>query len=68
GGGGGGGSAPPELLEVRGEIYMTQAEFQRLNEKREADGLDRFANPRNATAGTLKQLDPRAIAQRRLAF
>ena len=58
----------PDLLEVRGEIYMTQAEFQRLNEKREADGQERFANPRNATAGTLKQLDPRIIAQRRLAF
>ncbi len=58
----------PDVLEVRGEIYMTQAEFQRLNEKREADGHERFANPRNATAGTLKQLDPRVIAQRRLAF
>ncbi len=54
--------AVPDLLEVRGEIYMPDAELQRLNEKRKKDNLEPFANPRNATAGTLKQLDPRIVA------
>lgn len=59
---------PPALVEVRGEIYMPLAEFERINAERERDDLELFMNPRNATAGTLKQLDPRIVAQRRLAF
>jgi DNA ligase (NAD+) len=58
----------PEVLEVRGEVYMTNAELVRLNEQRAADELPPFANPRNATAGSLKLLDPRLCAQRRLLF
>ena len=54
------------VLEVRGEAFMTLSGFRRLNEKREEDGEDPFANPRNATAGTLKQLDPKIAAQRPL--
>lgn len=60
-------NAPP-LLEVRGEIFMPSAGFAKLNEQREEAGLDTFANPRNATAGTLKSLDPKAVAARPLAF
>lgn len=59
--------APP-LLEVRGEVFMPNAEFAKLNEEREEEGLPAFANPRNATAGTLKQLDSRAVAKRPLDF
>ncbi|MGE5608868.1 MAG: NAD-dependent DNA ligase LigA [Bacillota bacterium] len=58
----------PRVFEVRGEIYMPNAEFQRLNKEREANGEVIFANPRNATAGTLKQLDSRVVAKRRLRF
>ena len=58
----------PGILEVRGEVYMPNAEFQRLNKEREAEGESLFANPRNATAGTLKQLDSRVVAKRRLMF
>ncbi|GAB4108417.1 MAG: NAD-dependent DNA ligase LigA [Phycisphaeraceae bacterium] len=58
----------PDVLEVRGEIFMPDAEFQRINEDREEQGLERFANPRNATAGTLKSLDPAVTAERRLMF
>jgi len=58
--------APPEVLEVRGEVYLSKSGFAKLNEKRVADGEERFANPRNATAGTLKQLDPRISAERPL--
>ena len=58
----------PEVLEVRGEIFMPAAEFARINEKRREADLEPFANPRNATAGTLKQLDARAVAERRLDF
>jgi len=61
------GSAPT-LLEVRGEVFMPGEAFARLNEEREEEGLATFANPRNATAGTLKQLDSRAVARRPLAF
>lgn len=59
---------PPPMLEVRGEIFMTNAELARLNEIRRADGEKPFENPRNATAGTLKLLDSRICAQRRLRF
>jgi DNA ligase (NAD+) len=59
---------PPRIVEVRGEVYMPNAEFQRLNKQRQQNDETVFANPRNATAGTLKQLDPRIVAQRRLRF
>jgi len=55
---------PPPLLEVRGEAYMTIGEFEKLNKKLEAAGEKTLPNARNATAGTLKQLDPRLVAQR----
>ncbi|MEM9083222.1 MAG: NAD-dependent DNA ligase LigA [Planctomycetota bacterium] len=58
----------PDVLEVRGEVFMPTAEFERINDEREANGDDPFMNPRNATAGTLKQLDPKITASRRLAF
>jgi len=64
-----GGLGPPPLpgvLEVRGEVYLTKAGFQKLNAEREAAGDDLFANPRNAAAGSLKQLDPRLVARRPL--
>ncbi|TAN37775.1 MAG: NAD-dependent DNA ligase LigA [Verrucomicrobia bacterium] len=59
--------AHPPLLEVRGEAYMPVAGFQKLNAARVAAGEDAFANPRNATAGSLKQLDSRIVTQRPLA-
>lgn len=52
--------------EVRGEVYMPVAELERINEEREEAGLEPFRNPRNTTAGTLKLLDPRQVAHRRL--
>jgi DNA ligase (NAD+) len=58
----------PEALEVRGEVYMTNSELVRLNEQRAAEEEPPFANPRNATAGSLKLLDPRLCARRRLLF
>ncbi len=61
-----GGAAVPEFLEVRGEVYMPRAEFERLLCKQEEEGEAPFANPRNAAAGTLKQLDPKIVASRRL--
>jgi DNA ligase (NAD+) len=57
----------PVSIEVRGEAYMPKREFERLNEAREANGEPVFANPRNAAAGSLRQLDPRIAAARRLA-
>jgi len=57
---------PPAVLEVRGEIYMDTAGFARLNERRQDAGLEPFANPRNACAGSLKLLDPREVAKRPL--
>src|SRR5689334_1226306 len=58
--------APPDLLEVRGEVYLTKTGFEKLNTERKAAGEDVFANPRNAAAGSLKQLDPRIVAKRPL--
>ncbi len=58
----------PSLLEVRGEIFMPNAAFAALNAERDEAGLSTFANPRNAAAGTLKQLDPKIVAKRPLAF
>lgn len=60
-------TALPRVLEVRGEAYMPRAAFAKLNERRIAAGEEPFANPRNATAGSLKQLDPKVVAQRPLA-
>ncbi len=57
---------PPELLEVRGEVYLTRDGFARLNAERESAGEEAFANPRSAAAGSLKQLDPRLVAKRPL--
>jgi len=56
------------ILEIRGEIFMPNAAFAAMNEERDEAGLPTFANPRNATAGTLKQLDPKIVAKRPLAF
>ena len=58
--------AEPLSLTVRGEVYMPRAAFRLLNEKREEAGLSLFANPRNAAAGSLRQLDSRLTAKRRL--
>ncbi len=59
-------TSAPELLEVRGEVYMDLPEFKRLNEDRLARGEPAFANPRNAAAGSLRQLDPKITAARPL--
>ncbi len=62
------GDDSPNLLEVRGEIVWPTEPFRAFNAKLEAEGKEPFANPRNATAGTLKQLDPRNVADRGLVF
>jgi DNA ligase (NAD+) len=62
------GAPIPKRLEVRGEVYMTLSGFERLNEQRVADGLPTFASPRNAAAGSLRQLDPAVTASRPLRF
>ncbi len=58
----------PSTFEVRGEMLMPLAAFKRMNEEREQHGLSTFANPRNATAGTVRQLEPSITAQRRLDY
>jgi DNA ligase (NAD+) len=56
------------LLDIRGEVFMTRSDFDSLNKERDEMGQPSFANPRNAAAGSLRQLDPRITAQRRLSF
>lgn len=56
----------PSLIEIRGEIFMSHAEFERINNERLRDGLDLYANPRNLTAGTVKLLDSKEAKQRKL--
>jgi DNA ligase (NAD+) len=58
----------PANFEVRGEMLMPLAAFRRMNEQREEKGLSLFANPRNATAGTVRQLEPSIVAERRLDY
>jgi len=58
----------PGEIEVRGEAYMTLSAFQALNERRAEEGLSTFMNPRNAAAGSIRQLDPKLAAQRPLSF
>ena len=62
------GKEHPEVLEVRGEVFMERHAFRELNERREAEGQKLFANPRNAAAGSLRQLDSRVTAERPLSF
>jgi len=59
---------PPDLLEVRGEVYMTNGDLALLNLKRSQQGLPAYANTRNVTAGTVRLLDPKVAAERRLRF
>jgi DNA ligase (NAD+) len=56
----------PLLIEIRGEIFMSHREFDRINQERQKEGLDLYANPRNLTAGTVKLLDPKEAKQRQL--
>jgi DNA ligase (NAD+) len=62
------GKRVPEVLEIRGEVYMTRRDFEALNERQRAAGLKTFINPRNTAAGAVRQLDPAATAQRPLHF
>ena len=59
---------PPQLIEVRGEVFLRRSDFEHLNEERSKEGLANFANPRNAASGGVRQLDPRETAKRRLSF
>jgi DNA ligase (NAD+) len=60
------GANAPSVLELRGEVFYRKADFERLNREREARGEEVFANPRNGAAGTLRMLDPKIVASRRL--
>lgn len=58
----------PEVLEIRGEVFLSRRRWEQLNRVRDARGEPRFANPRNAASGTMKLLDSRVVAERRLQF
>ena len=58
---------PPGRIEVRGEVYLPRAAFERINREREDAGEPLFANPRNAAAGTMRNLDPALVAKRGLS-
>ena len=58
----------PDSLEVRGEVYLPAASFEKINKEKEKKGEELFANPRNACAGSLKQLDPKMVAERGLSI
>ncbi len=60
--------AAPRVLEVRGELFMTRKDFDRLNARQRRDGEKEFVNPRNAAAGSVRQLDPKVTARRPLSF
>lgn len=60
------GNPVPDVIEIRGEIFLSLAEFQRINQEREEAGEAPYANPRNLAAGTIKQLDSKEVAQRKL--
>ncbi len=62
------GPGVPEIAEIRGEVYLGHADFAGINERQRERGLPEFANPRNAAAGSLRQLDPKVSAQRPLSF
>ncbi|MCX8565398.1 MAG: DNA ligase (NAD+) [Glomeribacter sp. 1016415] len=62
------GASIPELLEVRGEVFMLKSAFENLNQRQRAAGQKEFANPRNAAAGSLRQLNPKITASRSLSF
>jgi DNA ligase (NAD+) len=62
------GQGRPETLEVRGEVYIAKRDFETLNERARAEGAKTFVNPRNAAAGSLRQLDPRLTAKRPLSM
>ncbi len=62
------GKAVPEYLDVRGEVYMRRQDLERINTRRQEEGLDVFANTRNAAAGSLKLLDPKEVSRRNLHF
>ncbi|MBN4066840.1 NAD-dependent DNA ligase LigA [Simkania negevensis] len=62
------GTTLPNELEIRGEVFMPKASFEKLNQRREKEGQQLFANPRNAAAGSLKQLNPKVTAERDLAI
>jgi DNA ligase (NAD+) len=66
--GGNGARKAPSLVEVRGEVYLPIPDFARLNEKRAAEGLPTFANPRNSAAGSIRQLDPEVARSRPLSL
>ncbi len=62
------GAKVPDIVEIRGEIYFTAAEFERINAERAAAGEELYANPRNTAAGTIKQLDTAEVARRKLSI
>lgn len=59
---------PPEILEIRGEIFMTKAMFEQINQHAQIQNTKTFVNPRNAAAGTIRQLNPKIAAERNLQF